>query len=93
MLWGSFSVDAFVFSLLIYYSGLGQSLFLFLYLVNILLAGMAAQGFGALSVAFVTSIFFSTAAVFSPEMKALNFFFLLALNNIAFFSVVFVGVL
>jgi two-component system sensor histidine kinase PilS (NtrC family) len=83
----SFGFDAFLYSLLIYYSGLGQSLFLFLYLVNILLAGIAGHGFGALGVAFLTSIFFSVAGLISPEMKALNFFFLLALNNIAFFAV------
>ncbi len=83
----SFSFDALLYSLLIYYSGLGQSLFLYLYLVNILLAGVASHGFGALGVAFLTSIFFSAAALVSPEMKALNFFFLLALNNIAFFAV------
>lgn len=82
-----FIADSLFISLLIYYSGINQSLFLFLHLVNILLAGIACRGVGAVTLALFTSIFFSVAALFSPEMKALNFFFLLALNNIAFFSV------
>ncbi|MDG0817522.1 two-component system sensor histidine kinase NtrB [Bdellovibrio svalbardensis] len=82
-----FVLDAFFISLLIFYFGVNQSLFLFLHLVNILLAGIACRGVGALTLALFTSIFFTLAALFSPEMKALNFFFLLVLNNIAFFSV------
>lgn len=87
LLFVGFIFDSLAISLLIYYSGINQSLFLFLHLVNILLAGIACRGIGALTLALFTSIFFSIAALFSPEMKALNFFFLLALNNIAFFSV------
>lgn len=87
LLFAGFVFDSIAISLLIYYSGINQSLFLFLHLVNILLAGIACRGIGALTLALFTSIFFSIAAMFSPEMKALNFFFLLALNNIAFFSV------
>lgn len=82
-----FVFDSLFISCLIYFSGISQSLFLFLHLVNILLAGIACRSVGAVTLALVTSIFFSVAALFSPEMKALNFFFLLALNNIAFFSV------
>lgn len=87
LLFVGFVIDAFLISALIFYSGINQSLFLFLHLVNILLAGIACRGVGAVTLALLTSIFFSVAALFSPEMKALNFFFLLALNNIAFFSV------
>ncbi|WP_374035451.1 nitrogen regulation protein NR(II) [Bdellovibrio bacteriovorus] len=87
LLFAGFVVDSLLISFLIYYSGINQSLFLFLHLVNILLAGIACRGVGAVTLALFTSIFFTVAALFSPEMKALNFFFLLALNNIAFFSV------
>lgn len=87
LLFAGFVLDAIFISFLIYYSGVNQSLFLFLHLVNILLAGIACRGVGAVTLALLTSIFFTTAALFSPEMKALNFFFLLALNNIAFFAV------
>lgn len=86
-LFAGFALDALFISALIYFSGFNQSLFLFLHLVNILLAGMACQSVGALGVAFFTSIFFTLAAIFSPEMKALQFLFLLVLNNIAFFAV------
>lgn len=87
LLFAGFVFDALLISVLIYFSGINQSLFLFLHLVNILLAGIACRGVGAVTLALFTSIFFSVAALFSPEMKALNFFFLLALNNVAFFSV------
>lgn len=87
LLFFGFVLDAFFISLLIFYFGVNQSLFLFLHLVNILLAGIACRGVGALTLALFTSIFFTLAALFSPEMKALNFFSLLVLNNIAFFSV------
>ena len=87
VLFFGFVLDSLFISLLIYFFGLNQSLFLFLHLVNILLAGIACRGVGAVALALFTSIFFTIAALFSPEMKALNFFFLLALNNVAFFSV------
>lgn len=87
ILFSGFVIDSLLISFLIYFSGINQSLFLFLHLVNILLAGIACRSLGAVVLALLTSIFFSGAALLSPEMKALNFFFLLALNNIAFFSV------
>lgn len=83
----TFIIDSLLLSLLITYSGLNQSLFLFLHLVNILLAGLVFQSQGALTTALFTSIFFTAASLFGPEMKAMNYIFLLALNNIAFFSV------
>ncbi|HEY8269297.1 MAG TPA: ATP-binding protein [Pseudobdellovibrionaceae bacterium] len=83
----SFILDSLLLSLLITFSGLNQSLFLFLHLVNILLAGLVLQSRGALTIALFSSIFFTLASFFGPEMKAMNYIFLLALNNIAFFSV------
>lgn len=83
----TFVLDSLLFSLLIYFSGVNQSLFLFLHLVSILLAGLLFRSSGALIIALFTSIFFSVVTIFSPEMKAMNFLFLLALNNVAFFTV------
>lgn len=83
----TFVLDALFLSFLIAFSGLNQSLFLFLHLVNILLAGLVFQSRGAIAIALFSSIFFTIAGFFGPEMKALNYIFLLALNNIAFFSV------
>ena len=40
VLFASFVLDSFLISCLIYYSGTNQSLFLFLHLINILLAGL-----------------------------------------------------
>ncbi len=82
-----FILDSLFLSLLITFSGLNQSLFLFLHLVNILLAGLVFQSRGALAMALFSSIFFTLASLFGPDMKAMNYVFLLALNNIAFFSV------
>lgn len=86
-LFASFVADSLLISLLIYFSGVNQSLFLFLHLVSILLAGLVFRSSGALIIALFTSIFFSVVSIFSPEMKAMNFLFLLALNNVAFFTV------
>lgn len=87
VLFATFVLDAALISGLIYFSGLNQSLFLFLHLVNILLAGLVFRVQGGLVVALVTSLFFTVAALFGPDLKALNFIFLLALNNVAFFLV------
>src|SRR5690606_36078506 len=70
LFFAGFVFDSLLISLLIYYSGINQSLFLFLHLVNILVAGIACRGVGAVTLALFTSIFFSLAALFSPEMKA-----------------------
>jgi two-component system, NtrC family, sensor histidine kinase PilS len=82
-----FVLDSLFLSLLITFSGLNQSLFLFLHLVNILLVGLLFQSRGALAMALCSSIFFTVASLFGPEMKAMNYVFLLVLNNTAFFSV------
>lgn len=87
LFFAGFVLDSLFLSLLITFSGLNQSLFLFLHLVNILLAGLMFQSRGALAMALFSSIFFTFASFFGPEMKAMNYIFLLALNNIAFFSV------
>jgi two-component system sensor histidine kinase PilS (NtrC family) len=87
LFFATFILDSLLLSLLITFSGLNQSLFLFLHLVNILLAGLVFQSRGAFATALCTSIFFTLASLFGPELKAMNYVFLLILNNIAFFSV------
>lgn len=82
-----FVADSLLLSALIHYSGVNQSLFLFLHLLNILLAGIVSRTKGAILVALVTSVSFSLATLFGPELKPLQNLFMLALNNIAFFSV------
>lgn len=87
LLFLTFALDAILISGLIFYSGLNQSFFLFLHLINILLAGLVFKSEGGLLVALLTSIFFTVAALFGPDVKALSFLFVLGLNNIAFFLV------
>lgn len=86
-LFATFVIDAALISGLIYFSGLNQSLFLFLHLVNILIAGLVFRSEGGLIIALLTSLLFTLAALLGPDIKALSFIFLLALNNIAFFLV------
>lgn len=87
ILFFTFLIDSALISSLIYFSGLNQSFFLFLHLVNILLAGLVFRTEGGLIVALMTSLFFTLASLLGPDIKAMSFIFLLALNNIAFFLV------
>lgn len=86
-----FVADGLILSALIHFSGVSQSLFLFLHLVNILLAGLTFQSSGAMVVALVTSAGFSLATLFQPEVRPLQMLFMLALNNVAFFAVAFLS--
>lgn len=86
-LFATFVLDSFLISFLIYYSGTNQSLFLFLHMINILLAGLVFRSQGALIVALLTSCQFTFVSLLGPELKALNYFFLLALNNVAYFLI------
>lgn len=87
LLFLTFVIDSALISALIYFSGLNQSFFLFLHLVNILLAGLVFRTEGGLIIALMTSFFFTLASLLGPDIKAMSFIFLLALNNIAFFLV------
>ncbi len=83
----TFVADVVLISLLMATSGLSQTLFLFLYLVTIILAGLVFQSRGAFQIAALTSIGFTVSSWFGPEMKAMSFLFMLILNNISFFVV------
>lgn len=72
---------------LIHFTGVNQSIFLFLYLVNIILCGFVFQRRGAYVLAFWTSALFSVLMIVGPELKGQALFFAVALNNIAFFTV------
>lgn len=83
----TFAFDAVLISGLIFYSGLNQSLFLFLHLVNILLAGLVFRTEGGLIIALVTGVLFTGVGLLGPDLKVIQFVFLLILNNLAFFLV------
>lgn len=83
----TFVIDVALISSMMISSGLNQTLFLFLYLVTIILAGLVFQSRGALLIAALTSIGYTVASWFGPEIKAMAFLFMLILNNISFFAV------
>ena len=72
---------------LIYYTGINQSIFLFMYLVNIILCGFVFQRRGAFILSLWTSVLFSFLLIVGPEIKGQTLFFAVGLNNLAFFAV------
>ena len=82
-----FALDALAVTLLIYFTGTNQSLFLFLYLVNLILASLVLEGDGAWALVIWTSICFSALLIVSPEVSGQNLYFSLAVNNLAFIAV------
>lgn len=83
----SFVVDLALLSYLLFQTELNQSLFLFLDLLVILVCGLVYGITGALILASGFSIATTLILALGPEMKSLSFFFLLILNNLAYFSV------
>ena len=86
-----FFFDSAFITTLIYCTGINQSIFLFLYLVNIILCGFVFKKRGAFILALWTSILFSFLVTLGPEMHGQTLYFSVALNNIAFFSVAFLS--
>jgi two-component system, NtrC family, sensor histidine kinase PilS len=86
-----FFTDVIVVSLLIYYTGTSQSLFMFLYLVNLILAALIFPKEGAWILTGWTSICFSTLMILSPEVGGQNLYFSLAINNLAFVALTFLS--
>jgi two-component system sensor histidine kinase PilS (NtrC family) len=86
-----FGLDIMAITLLIYFTGTSQSLFLFLYLVNLILAGLVFQSEGAWLLALWTSMCFSTLLIVSPEVSGQSLYFSLTVNNIAFAAVTFLS--
>jgi two-component system sensor histidine kinase PilS (NtrC family) len=72
---------------LIHFTGVNQSIFLFLYLVNIILCGFVFQRRGANILSLWTSFLFSFLMIVGPELKGQALFFAVGLNNVAFFAV------
>jgi two-component system sensor histidine kinase PilS (NtrC family) len=93
LLWNSllFALDTASITFLIYFTGTGQSLFLFLYLVNLILAGLIFPREGSWILTGWTSICFSLLLIFSPEVSGQNLYFSIAINNLAFVAVTFLS--
>jgi two-component system sensor histidine kinase PilS (NtrC family) len=86
-----FALDTLAVTLLIYFTGTGQSLFLFLYLVNLILGGLVFEKEGAWLLAIWTSMCFSSLLIFSPEITGQSLYFSLGVNNLAFVAVTFLS--
>ncbi|MBX9766883.1 MAG: hypothetical protein K2X47_06390, partial [Bdellovibrionales bacterium] len=83
-----FILDAFAITALIYFTGVSQSIFFFMYLVNIALAGILFQRTGAVALALLTSVLFSLLLVVSPtEIRGQSLYFVVGLNNLAFLAI------
>jgi two-component system, NtrC family, sensor histidine kinase PilS len=82
-----FIFDAIFITALILITGVQQSIFLFLYLVNIILAGFVFQRRGAFFLALFTSACFSFILILGPEIEGQTLYFAVGLNNLAFFCV------
>ncbi len=86
-----FFIEATFISGLIYFTGINQSIFLFLYLVNIILCGFVFGRKGAIFLSLWTSTLFSLLLIVGPEMRGQTLIFAIGLNNIAFFAVSFLS--
>ena len=86
-----FAIDAVFITTLTYVTGANYSIFLFLYLVNIILCGLSFKKTGGFLLAAWSSVLFSSLLVVSPLQAGQTLFFALIINNIAFFSVAYVA--
>ncbi|HVK61291.1 MAG TPA: ATP-binding protein, partial [Bdellovibrionales bacterium] len=82
-----FAFESIFITCLIHFTGVNQSIFLFLYLVNIILCGFVFQRRGAMMLALWTSVLFSFLIIVGPDLRGQTLFFAVGLNNIAFFAV------
>jgi len=86
-----FALDTAAITLLIYFTGTSQSLFMFLYLVNLILGGLVFGKDGAWLLAIWTSICFSSLLLLSPEVSGQSLYFSLTVNNVAFVAVTYLS--
>ena len=93
--WGTtaflFFFESVFISYLIHYTGVNQSIFLFMYLVNIILCGFVFKRRGAILLALWTSSLFSFLMIIGPDLKGQTLYFAVGLNNLAFFAVAFLS--
>jgi two-component system sensor histidine kinase PilS (NtrC family) len=80
-------VDAVVITGIIYFTGISQSVFIFLYLINVIFAGLIYQRRGAILMALWTSSLLSLVLLISPQIEGQSLYFAVGLNNLAFFAV------
>lgn len=86
-----FGLDTLAVTLLIYFTGTSQSLFLFLYLVNLILGGLVFGKDGGWLLTIWSSICFSALLMLSPDVSGQSLYFSLSVNNLAFVAVTFLS--
>ena len=86
-----FALDTLAVTALIYFTGTSQSLFLFLYLVNLILGGLVFGKDGSWLLTIWSSICFSSLLMLSPEVSGQSLYFSLTVNNLAFVAVTFLS--
>ncbi len=82
-----FVADTLFITGLIYFTDFNQSIFLFMYLINIILCGMLFRRTGALVLSLLTSLCFSFLVVIGPPLVGAALYFTMGINNLAFVSV------
>ena len=82
-----FFFESVLITYLIQATGVNHSIFLFLYLVNIILGGFVYQRRGAFVLALWTSVLFSSLLIIGPEVEGQTLYLAVGLNNVAFFTV------
>ena len=86
-----FFFEAFYITKLIYFFGLQQSVFIFLYLVNLIFYGILFQRRMALALALWTSILFSLVMSLDPSLEGNILYLATGFNNFSFFTVAYLS--
>ena len=86
-----FAYDAVFISILAFYTGKQTSIFIFLFLVNIILCGVVYRKSGAFNLSLWTSVLFSVLVIFSGSEAQANIGASLVINNLSFFVVALLG--
>jgi two-component system, NtrC family, sensor histidine kinase PilS len=86
-----FIFDTIAITLLMFYFPSVQALFVFLYLVHILLAGLLFNKEGSIFIAVVSSFAFSLLLALGPQLEGQMLLLTIGLNNLGFFVVAFLS--
>ena len=86
-----FAYDAVCVTILAFYTGKHSSIFIFLFLINIILCGIVYKKSGAFHLSLWTSLLFSILMLLSGEAASENIGASIVINNLSFFSVAFFG--
>lgn len=79
--------DVLLVSGLIYFSGVHYSVFVFLYLLNLVASGLSMGRDEAMRVVLLTTLSFNFVYILGAELREQSLFFVIIFNNLAFFGV------